>query len=126
MKNQVSVLIISGSGQLRASLQVLLAAIPQVEIVKQADNVPPASAMGAQYPPALVLLDCDLPHAGPVATLGQIKAEWPRTRFVVLVDDEQEQQAAKAAGADVVLMKGVLASRFLATVEDLLTGREDN
>ena len=45
---------------------------------------------------------------------------WPQTRSIVLVGNEQEHRLDNAAGADVALMKGVLAAKLLATVEELL------
>jgi DNA-binding NarL/FixJ family response regulator len=39
---------------------------------------------------------------------------------LVLVDSEKQVQQANAAGADIVLMKGVSAARLLDTIENLL------
>lgn len=121
MKNQISVLIIARPCHLRDSLRVLLTAIPQVGQVSQADDGPSALSMGAKHRPALVMLDSDLPNNELVTTLGRIKARWPQAHCIVLVDNVQEQQVAEAARADVVLVKGVLAARLFATVEELLS-----
>jgi DNA-binding NarL/FixJ family response regulator len=93
-----------------------------VEVVRPADDGRSALVIGTQCHPELVLLDYDLNHDSE-ATLGHIKAEWPHTRCIVLADDERDHPAAQAAGADIVLMKGVLASKFYATVEELLSRR---
>jgi DNA-binding NarL/FixJ family response regulator len=122
MESKVTALIISRPGQLRDSLQVLLAAIPQVEVVRPADDSRSALVIGTQCHPGLVLIDYDLNHEADAA-LGHIKAEWPHTRCIVLANDERDHPAAQAAGADVVLMKGVLASKFYATIEELLSRR---
>jgi DNA-binding NarL/FixJ family response regulator len=125
MERQVSALIIASPRQLRDSLQVLLAAIPGIDHVSQIDDVPSALVMKVNHNPALVLLDSDLSNDELLAELRRIKAEWPQTQCIVLVDEEQNHKAAKTAGADVILMKGVLASKFYATVEDLLARREN-
>lgn len=120
MESKVTALIISRPGQLRDSLQVLLAAIPQVEVVRPADDSQSALMIGTGCYPGLVVLDYDLNHDSDAA-LRHIKAEWPHMQCIVLADDERDQQAARAAGADIVLMKGVLASKFYATIEELLS-----
>jgi len=124
MNSHVSALVIASSYQLRDGLQVLLAAIPTIDRVSQADDVASALAMGANHSPALVLLDCDLSDQELLATLRKLKGKWPRTKCIVVVDDERNHEAAKAAGADVILTQGVLASKFYATVEAVLSTRE--
>lgn len=119
-----SALIIARPGQLRSSLQVLLAAIPHIEKVVLADDGPSGLAMVTEHRPTVMLLDCELFYEKLELILGQIKAGGPQTQCLVLVDDEQQHQVAESAGADVVLMKGILASKFYATVEELLLFRE--
>jgi DNA-binding NarL/FixJ family response regulator len=114
MQDQTSALIVARSGQLRASLRVLLTAIPRMGVINQADDGPSALAAGTPQGPDLVLLDW---HA---TTLEQIQAQWPHARCIVLADDEGERQAAETAGADAALLKGVLAARLFTTIQALL------
>jgi DNA-binding NarL/FixJ family response regulator len=81
--------------------------------------------MVAQHSPVLVLLDFDLSSSDVLAVaLKQIKATWPQSQCIALVHNEQEYQLAKAAGADVVLMKGVPATQLFAIVKELLSRPE--
>ncbi|NIO40084.1 MAG: hypothetical protein GTO41_07775, partial [Burkholderiales bacterium] len=82
-------------------MQVLLEAIPTIDRVSQADDVASALAMGADHSPALVLLDSDLADQELLAALLKLKSKWPGTKCIVLVDEERNREAAKAAGADV-------------------------
>lgn len=123
MRGHMSALIIAQPGQLRDGLQVLLAAIPPIKKVIQVEDVPSALALRRQDP-ALVLLNGDLPGDELVAALAQIKDEWAQAQCIVLVDDEQRYETAETGGADVVLMKGILASKFFATIEELLSSQE--
>lgn len=123
MESKLTALIISRPGQLRNSLEVLLAAIPQLEAVRPADDSQAALVIGTQCHPALVVMDYDRSNDS-AAALGYIKSAWPQTRCVVLADDEQVLPAAWAAGADIVLTKGVLASKFYATIEELLSNQD--
>jgi DNA-binding NarL/FixJ family response regulator len=124
MERQVSALIIASPRQLRDSLRVLLAAVPGIDHVSQIDDVPSALAMKVNHNPALVLLDSDLSNDELLAALRRIKNKWPQAQCIVLVDEEQNHNAATAAGADVMMLKGVLASKFYATVEALLSRPE--
>jgi len=110
-------LVIARPGQLRDSLLVLLKAVPRIGRVEQADDVASALAMSHELCPALVLVECDGPGD---EILSPIKAAWPQARCVALADSEQACRDAESAGADAVLVKGVLAARLLATIEDLL------
>ena len=120
MRNPRSTLIIARPGQLRDSLQVLLAAIPQLGVVNQADDGPTGLALTTIECPTLVFLGFDLPKHELLKTLKQAKIKWPRTPSIALVDNPHDDQAAKTAGADIVLMKGVLAAKLSTMIEDLL------
>ena len=54
------------------------------------------------------------------ATLQGIKAAWPATLCIVLIKDEAERRVAAGSGGDLVLMKGLLASRLAASIEEAL------
>jgi ribosomal protein S18 acetylase RimI-like enzyme len=117
---QVSALIVARSAQFRESLVVLTRAISQIGPITQADSISSALSEHVGKAPDLVLCDFEAVQNEMVETLYRIQARWSNTRCVVLVDNEGARQAAEAAGADVVLTKGVLAARLLETVERLL------
>jgi ribosomal protein S18 acetylase RimI-like enzyme len=116
----LSALIVASSAQFRESLVVLTRAISQVGPIQQADSISLALSEHVGPAPDLVLCGFEAVQNETVETLYRVKARWPNARCVVLVDDEAARQAAEAAGADVVLTKGVLAARLLDTVERLL------
>lgn len=120
MESQTSALIISRSVQLREGLLVLLRALPQVEQIYQEDDGDSALMMDRQIHPSLVLLDHDSSQTDVRATLGRIRAAWPRARAVVLLDDEQDRRGVEAAGADAVLVKGVLAAKVIEMIDRVL------
>lgn len=120
MDSQTSALIIARSAQLRESLLVLLRAAPRIEKIYQADDGDSALRMGQQIRPALVLLDHGLAQNEIQGTLGRIKAAWPQARSVVLLDDEQDRRDVEVAGADMVLVKGVLAATILDKIDEAL------
>ena len=119
-KNRASVLIVARPGPLGDGLRLLMAAIPWVEIVGQAGDAASALQMVVEQRPALVLLDASVPGTKDWTILRRIKAEWPRSRCVILADDIR-QQSATAAGADVVLLKGLPATKLVEAIEGLVS-----
>jgi DNA-binding NarL/FixJ family response regulator len=74
----------------------------------------------ARIDPALVVLDGGCRCNGNPDDLRHLKARWPQARCIVMVEAECDAQAMQATDADVVLVKGVLATRLLSIVEELL------
>lgn len=120
MSRLISALIIAKPGQLRDGLQTLLMTIPQIGTVYQADSGTVVFASTATHAPGLVLLDFDLPTDDAAMTLQQIKERWPYTRCIALVDNADDHTAAGTVGAEIVLFKGVLATRLVAIIENVL------
>ncbi len=114
------VLIVAPPGRLRDGLQAMMRAVPQIADTAQADDGPAALQMLAEHPLALVLLDADLP-GGEAWTLGrQIKARWPQTRVIILVNNDGPCQVAGGCDADAVLTKGFTVTALTETVAALL------
>ena len=113
-------LIVAGPGALQNGLLALMTAMPNMEVVGEADDASAALEMVAQHRPNLVLLDTNLPGNEPSALLRQIKYNWPATRCIALADDVQHQQESKAAGADIALVKGFAPTQLIAAVDRLL------
>jgi DNA-binding NarL/FixJ family response regulator len=120
MESHTSALIIARPGRLRDGLQAVLAAMPQIETVDRADDLRSALRMAAERRPALVLLNTDLINGQTRETLEQIRARWSGARCIVLADDVQQQQRARAVGVDEVLLRGFSATELFASVDRLL------
>ncbi len=113
-------LIIAEPGRVRDGLQALLTAIPQMGRVEQAGDTSSALRTIRKQQPTLVLLDFSLIGDDLRTLLKRIKAESPQTQSLVLVDDAEQQQEAKASGADRVLIKGFTAEKLIETIGRLL------
>jgi DNA-binding NarL/FixJ family response regulator len=120
MAQPVAVVIIAQPGQFRDGLQTLLKALPQVERVVYADDGAALAALHVHSTPALVVLDGGCPRSGYLEDLRRLKTRWPHARCIVMVECECDTREMLATGADVVLVKGVLATRLLTIVEELL------
>jgi DNA-binding NarL/FixJ family response regulator len=119
VKNALA-LVVAEPGPLRDSLHVLLKVIPQVEAVLLADDAWAALHVVEQHHPALVLLDAELLDNGGLALLEMTRIERARSRCLVLADNAQQCQQAKAGGADVALVKGFLAIKLIEHIRRLV------
>jgi DNA-binding NarL/FixJ family response regulator len=105
---------------MRNGLRALLRTIPRIEIVGQVDQGSAALEMVTLERSALVLLGSSLPFEEMRMALKQIKAEWPQTQCIALVDNIQQQGIARASGADGVLLKGFAAETLFMTIDEVL------
>ena len=120
MNDPVLALIVARPGPVRDGLRALLTAIPRIASLREIDDAASALRAVEQHRPVLVLISVGSPGDEVWDLLPQIKAGYPRTRFILLVDDVQQQQLAQAAGAEGVFLKGAPASRLSATIKHLL------
>ena len=124
MMTKSNALIVTGPGSLQNGLLALMTAMPEIQVVGEADDASAALQMVVEHRPDLVLLDMDLPGNEPCALLRQIKNDWPATRCIALAEDVPQQREAEASGADIALVKGFPPAQLIATIEGLLQVRE--
>ena len=123
-KRPTLALIATRPGALQDSLVALMTTMPQVNAVLIAEDAAAVLRTMAQHRPALVVLEMDLSAEERLAPLQEIRAKWPMTRCLALADDVEQQREAESAGADVVLIVGFPAARFIAAIEELLSRKE--
>ena len=102
-------------------LRILLKSRPGITIVGSADDSSSVLRLISEHYPVLVLLDTNLPGEDITTVLEQVKASGPENRSLVLVENFNQQQEAKAAGADVALVKGFRTAKLFAIIERLLS-----
>jgi DNA-binding NarL/FixJ family response regulator len=120
-RGNMSVLIVSRPGPLQDGLQALLRTIPQIGTVDRASNAASALRSIAEHRPSLVLLDASLPSDSASALVKEIKSDELWRRCLVLADDVDQRKHIADSGADVVLLKGVLAAKLYEIVKELMT-----
>ncbi len=118
MNQRPTAVIVAPPGLLREGLRAALSALCRLEIVGEADTA--AHAITMVHDPTLVLLSIQEPENNSPTAIGKIKSRWPAVRCIVLVDTVAQQQAARAAGAEEALIKGVRPQDLLGRIEGLL------
>lgn len=122
MNQRPTAMIVAPPGLLREGLRAALNALCCLEIVGEADSAAQAVAMA--HDPALVLLSVHGPENDSPAAIRAIKSRWPAARCVVLVETVAQQQAARDAGADQALIKGIRPAKLLRRIEGLLDQKQ--
>jgi DNA-binding NarL/FixJ family response regulator len=116
-------LIVALPGPWRDGLRAMLMEIPRIKSIHLADDASAALSAVAVDRPALVVLDAGLLGDAAWALTERLRARWPQTLCLVLVDDNQQRRKARASGADAVLVKGCPAAALFETIESLLADR---
>ena len=120
MNDKISALIIAKPGPLRNGLHAFLTAIPRIGTVTAVDDVASALQTDTGNLTAFVLLDSAAYDGGTAEAVRQVRARWPETGCIVLVDDIQQQREAEDTEADGTLIKGSPAAKLYSTIERLL------
>lgn len=115
-----SALIIAQPGPLRDGLHALVGTMPQIGTVNVSGDVESSLGLRFNRCPSLVLLDAHLNEDNVWLAVRRVKRKWPQARTIVLAGTVEQQEAAEAAGADVVLLEGFPAGRLVAAIVKLL------
>ena len=121
MPKQITLaLVITKPAHLWSGLQSLLRTIPQIEIIAEAHDPSVLMKISTEMNPNLILLDASILDDTAWTAVSKIKAERPRTKFIALLENVQQQQSAQLAGVDTLLPKGFPAAQLVNLIENSL------
>ncbi len=106
MTQGIRVLIVDDQPRARQSLKALLATLPEVEQVQEAEGGAQAVKLVGESQMDLVLMDVVMPEMDGLQAMRLIKSMRPRMRVVILTLYGEYRQEALAAGADGFVTKG--------------------
>ena len=112
------VLIVDDSAQVRHELRTLLPLAGDIEIVGEAADGQEASRLAQALQPDVVLMDLEMPILDGYEATRQIKACFPTCRVVAFTVHGYEAAwlKAKAAGADLFLVKGASLDALVSAI----------
>ena len=113
-------LIVSHPGHLSNGIQSLLRTIPQIEIIAESQDPSVLLKMDKDIHPDLLIIDANIIDEINWKAITNIKVEWPKTKMLILTDNDLQERKAKEAGADISLPKGFPASALVALIENSL------
>lgn len=115
--NPISILISSTAEKRRESLKATLSAEAELKIVAVTSDLLSAINLVALYHPDITLIDSPTMNGQLTSIISQIKEKYPFTYCIVLIGTLQQQEEARAAGADNTLLKGFRTSELLQMVK---------
>jgi DNA-binding NarL/FixJ family response regulator len=104
---------------------LLLAKLPQVEMVGAAEDGVDALALVASTRPDLVLMDLQMPRLDGLQATRKIRAGFPGVRVIMTTfnDSEESKAASAASGVDWFIPKEYLRDELPGAIAQLFSGR---
>lgn len=122
---RIRTLVADDSAVCRRAAALLLAKLPQVEMVGAAVDGADALDLVASMRPDLVLMDLQMPRLNGLQATRQIRAGFPGVRVIMTTfDDSEESRAASvASGVDRFIPKECLRDELPGAIAQLFCGR---
>lgn len=124
-RNLIRIMIVDDHAVVRSGLGAFLTAMPDLELVGEAENGEQAVARAGLVQPDVILMDLMMPVMDGVAATRAIKTRHPKIQVIALTsyqEDELVQNALKA-GAIGYLMKNVSARELAAAIRAAKEGK---
>jgi DNA-binding NarL/FixJ family response regulator len=120
----VRVLIADDQSLFREALRALLVGKPELELVGEASDGLEAIARVAALDPDVLLLDLKMPRLDGIGAIRRVRAEYPRTKVLVLTtfDDDELIFEGLRAGAVGYLLKDATSERLLEAILTVARG----
>lgn len=118
------VLVVDDHILFREGIAGIIDALPDMQIIGEADDGLEAIVKAGQLQPDLILMDIQMPACDGIEATARIKKEHPEVVIVMLTvrdDDEQLFQAIKC-GAQGYLLKNIRSEEMLAMLRAALRG----
>jgi DNA-binding NarL/FixJ family response regulator len=96
--------------------------MPTAHILDLVDDSASISRAMTEYQPEVMVVDVNVLNGQDWELLRQLKARHALVRHIVLVDTFRQQAEARAAGADVVLVKGFGTAKLCEVIGKLVSG----
>jgi DNA-binding NarL/FixJ family response regulator len=122
---KIRTLIADDHAILRAALELLINAQPDLEVVGHAETIHEIVPACLAAEPDVLLQDLSMPGGSGVSAIAQVRQECPRTRVLVLTahDDPVYMRAAMSAGAMGYIVKGAASTELMSAIRAVHQGR---
>jgi len=124
MTENIRVLIVDDHAIVREGQMALIDTEPGMEVVGEAQDGFEAVEMANKLQSDVILMDLEMPRKGGIEAIGEIKAEKPDARILVLTsytEDEKVYTAIKA-GAQGYILKDSSPNEILAAIRQVHQG----
>jgi len=121
---RIRVLLVDKHTLIREGIRSLLASLPTVEVIGEADNGEEALRLLADDPPHIVLIDITIGDNGGLAATRQITDQFPDVRVIVFSVYTHAEYVLQAlhAGVDGYLVKQARTQDLYTAIESVMRG----
>ena len=102
---------------LQDALAVLLKSETNVKLIACTATVQTLLLLSLEEAPQLVILHTNENIERAVNQVKQIKAVWPASRCLAMVEDNRQGSPIQSAGADEVVLKGIAPKQLLSSIQ---------
>jgi DNA-binding NarL/FixJ family response regulator len=122
---QTKILIVEDQQTIRQGLRLILASIPDVDVIGEAADGYTAITMSERLEPNLILMDVGLPGIDGIESVRRIKASKPQIKVLMFTshDDEDNIRASLGAGADGYCLKSMFGENLRAAIAAVVAGQ---
>jgi DNA-binding NarL/FixJ family response regulator len=121
----IRVVVVDDHPMMREGLRALVASLPDIEVVGEAENGEGARRETQLTRPDVVVMDLHMPGTNGVEATRAIRRDVPDTRVLVLTmfEDDDSVFAAMRAGASGYLVKGAQQAEIVRAIRSVADGQ---
>jgi len=125
-QGSIRILTVDDHPILREGIAAILAAVPDFELVAEANNGREAVDQFRTHRPDVTLMDLQMPQMNGIEAIRAIRKEFPDARIIVLTTYSGDAQAVRAfeAGAFGYLLKNMLRKELIETIRTVHGGKK--
>lgn len=120
----MKIALVDDQAEYRGSLSELLASVPEIELIGQANDGAEGVELVLQCRPDITLMDIRMPHMDGIAATAAIRERWPQACILVLTtfDEDSLIEGAMRSGAAGFILKGTPLNDLVAILRLALRG----
>ena len=125
MENRLRIVLVDDHTILREGLRALLSAVPNFEIVAEAEDGREAVRCVEKLGPDLLLMDLSMPRMSGMDAISEIKKRFPATKIIVLTVHKTEEylMATLQAGVDGYVLKDATHDELVMAIHNVMAGK---
>lgn len=124
MTEAIQLLVVDDHPVVRQGLVTMLETAEDLEVVAEAGDGDEAVARAEEHEPDVVLLDLEMPEAGGIEAIGELRERSPESHILVFTAFDTDDLIVDAvrAGVDGYLLKGTAREELFDAIRDVAAG----